>query len=78
VPPGVVVVSVPVPPPLVPLWVQADKAKGRMAKVTAKAVVQTVLDKSEAFIVGVPIKVVNSGRFLIFKFKNSGIILSSF
>jgi hypothetical protein len=77
VPPGLVVVSEPVPP-LPPPWLQADKAKGRMAKVRAKAPARTILDKPESFIVVVPVEVVNSCKFLIFKFKNSGTILSSF
>jgi hypothetical protein len=75
VPPGVVVVSVPVPP-LVPSWVQADKAMGRMAKLRAKALAETILDKSEIFILVVPLKLVNSGRFLILRFKKSRPILT--
>jgi hypothetical protein len=68
VPLGVVVVSEPVlPPPLVPPWLQADKAKGRMAKLRVKALAQTNLGKSQGFIVVVPLKVTNSCRFLIFK-----------
>jgi hypothetical protein len=79
VPSGVVVVSEPVPPPLLPPpGVQADKASGRMAKLTAKALAQTVLDKLEAFIVVIPVKVVNYSRFLIFKFQTSRTILPSF
>jgi hypothetical protein len=65
VPPGVVVVSPVVPPPsVVPPWLQADKAKGRMAKLRANALVQTVLDKLERFIVVVLLKVVNSCGFV--------------
>jgi hypothetical protein len=83
VPPGVVVVSEPVPPSLLPPpGVQADKASGRMAKLTAKALAQTVLDKLEAFIVVIPVvipvKVVNYSRFLIFKFQTSRTIVPSF
>jgi hypothetical protein len=83
VPPGLVVVSEPVPPPLLPPpGVQADKASGRMAKLTAKALAQKVLDKLEAFIVVIPVvipvKVVNYSRFLIFKFQTSRTIVPSF
>jgi hypothetical protein len=49
-----------------------------MAKLTAKALAQTVLDKLEAFIVVIPVKVVNYRRFLIFKFQTSRTILPSF
>jgi hypothetical protein len=78
VPPGVVVSPVvppvvpvpPVPPSLVPA-LQADNAKDIMAKLAAKALAQTVLDKSEVFILRVPFKVVNSCRVLTFKFKTS-------
>jgi hypothetical protein len=78
VPPGVVVVSEPEPVPL-PSWLQADKPKGRTAKVRTKALAHTVLDKSESFIIVFPFNVVNSFRFLIFKFKfkNRVTILSS-
>jgi hypothetical protein len=91
VPPGVLVVPVPVSPgvvvvvsvfvplpPLLPPWLQADKAKGRMAKLRAKVLARTALKRWQAFIVGVPLKVVNFWRFLIFKFKNRVSILSSF
>jgi hypothetical protein len=53
-----------------------------MAKLTAKALAQTVLDKLEAFIVVIPVvipvKVVNYSRFLIFKFQTSRTIVPSF
>jgi hypothetical protein len=54
--PGVVVVSEPVLPPSVVPELQADKAKGRMAKLRVKAPAQTILDKSEGFIVVVFLK----------------------
>jgi hypothetical protein len=50
VPLGLVVVSEPVPPPLLPPGLQADKVNGTIAKLTAKALAQTVLDKLKAFI----------------------------
>jgi hypothetical protein len=73
VPPPVVV---PVPgvapaPPLVSLWLQADKANGRIAKLRAKVLAQTILDKLKGFIVVVPFQIVNSCKSLTFKFKNS-------
>jgi hypothetical protein len=73
-------VSVPVPPPSVPAPLQPDKAKGRIAKHRAKAPDQRILDRdrAEGFIVVIPLKVVDSCRFLIFKFNNSRTILSSF
>jgi hypothetical protein len=75
-----VVVSEPVPPvpPSVPPWVQADKVMGRMPILRAKALAQRIFDKLEGFIVVAPLKVVNSRWFLIFKFKISETILSSF
>jgi predicted nucleotidyltransferase len=54
-----VVVSEPVPPPLVPPELQADNANGKMAKLAAKALAQIVLDKLEVFTVVFPLKVVN-------------------
>jgi hypothetical protein len=76
VPPPVVV---PVPgvapaPPLVSLWLQADKANGRIAKLRAKVLAQTILDKLKGFIVVVPFQIVNSCKSLTFKFNNSGTI----
>jgi hypothetical protein len=77
VPPGVVVVSEPPPVPPPP-WSQADKAKGTMAKVRAKALAQTVLGKLEGFIVVFPFKVVNSRSFLNIQFQKQWNYLSSF
>jgi hypothetical protein len=49
VPPGAVVVPAapPVVPPVVPpaVWAEADKAKGTVARLIAKAPAQIVLDK---------------------------------
>jgi hypothetical protein len=76
-PAGEVVVSV--PPPPVPPWLQADKAMGIIAKVRAKALARKILDKLESLMVVVPLRGVNSCRFLIlFKFNNSRTIVSSF
>jgi hypothetical protein len=67
-----------VPPLSVPAPLQPDKAKGRIAKHREKAPAQTILDRAEGFIVVIPLKVVDSCRFLIFKFNNSRTIISSF
>jgi hypothetical protein len=49
----VVVPEVPPPEPL-PVWAETGTVKGTAAKLTAKALAQTTLDKSEGFMVMVP------------------------
>ncbi len=61
------VVPVPVAPPAEPLvWAETDIPKGKVAKLIAKALAQTALDKSEGFIVMVPC-IFSIPEFLILK-----------
>jgi signal-induced proliferation-associated 1 like protein 3 len=65
--PGAVVVPE-VPPPEEPLvWAETDTAKGRVAKLIAKALAQTALDKLEGFISYGSFLVLNFCKFLILK-----------
>jgi hypothetical protein len=49
-----------------------------LAKLTAQALAQTALDKSEAFIVVIPFKVLIVCRLLILQFKTSRTLLPLF